>query len=220
MLKCFPSGKHLDTICRKTAFFLVIFCICQNVSQWQPLWSMLAFWIVKPLFPANSWWKLRWGGPINSRALCAIWFLPLTEATGKTGSKCSLTCSLSRFPAPIQHTRAHLAPWERRHFSLFNPHYSRGADSIWWVWEPGGLHLHTSVPTYLPFMWLVVLLFCCKSQREWDDCDSGWLDGWMDWYIGHNEWHQQSDKVPHTPLRFHILLNHNHKPQCNLLWYL
>lgn len=159
-VKMFPSGKHWDTIRRKTAFFKVIFCICQNVSQWQPLWSMLAFWIAQPPFPANSWWRLRWGGPINSRAPRAIWFLPLTEATAKTGLRVfthSFTHSLPS--SDPTHTRAHLAPWARSRFSLFNPHYSRGADSIWWVSEPRSVHLHTHAPTYLPFMWLLVV-FC------------------------------------------------------------
>lgn len=77
--------------------------------------------------------------------------------------------------------------WERKRFSLFNPHYSWGADSIWRVSEPCSVHLLLPpAATYLPFsstLWLQLLFFYSflfKSQKEKGDCLPGWMDGWAD----------------------------------------
>ncbi len=103
----------------------------------------------------------------------------------------------------IQHTRAHLALREKA-LSLFNPHYSRGADSIWWLSEPCGVHLlHPPTPTYLPFissLWLQFPFFFSIFLRAqgnqkvgvlsfFDGWMWGWMDGWVDagntlWWTG------------------------------------
>lgn len=172
--------------------------VCDNLA-----WNMLD---CVAGFIASSWWKLRWGGPIISRVLLPFEFCcrrkrGMKRGEGWVGWKCSLTRSFAHslahsVTALIQHTRAHLAPREEA-LSLFNPHYSRGADSIWWVSQPCSVHLlHSPAHTYLPFIssvWLQFLLFFCSFVRAqgnqmfrgpilYDEWMCGWTQGATVWW--------------------------------------
>ena len=139
--------------------------------------------------------RTRWANhPSRPRA---IWFLLSTVGLPRRAASAhSLTHSLTLSQLRSKPIRAHLAPREKA-LSLFNPHYSRGADSIWWVSEPCSVHpLHSPAPTYLPFIssfWLHLLF--CKSPRESDGQRPvfflvGRMDGWMDAWMnaGDTQW--------------------------------
>lgn len=114
------------------------------------------------IFTAALWWKLRRGRPIGSLSACAIWFLAVDGVRG-WGWKDSESV---RWLTDYSDTPTRSSPSGTgggRALFLFNPHYSQGADSIWWVSEPCSEHgLHSPPATYLPSvssLWLQLLFF-------------------------------------------------------------
>lgn len=134
----------------------------------------------KVFFIASSWWRLRRGGPIITAVpQCHLIFrrpgLPKTALH-------SFTCSLAHTSPSGTHRE------RERALSLFNPHYSRGADSIWWVSGPCSVHfLHSPAPTHLLSSipcdygdYFIPFLRSWRNQRVvapvMDICRYGWMD--------------------------------------------
>lgn len=185
-----PSGKHGDV--KKTACSSVIHYICLNVARdnvSDP--RRIAKRLLLPVLDGSSDEVGQSSLPSPCHLISAV-----DGGAAKEGRECALTHSLTLSQLRSKPIRAHLAPREKA-LSLFNPHYSRGADSIWWVSEPCSVHpLHSPAPTYLPFIssfWLQLLFF--KSPRESDGQRpvfflvgrmDGRMDAWMD--AGDTQW--------------------------------
>lgn len=191
-----PRGKHPDAMCKKTACSSVIPSICLNVGPTQEVVGETCLRLDRvAAFIANSWWKLVRGGPIISRVPHAIWFLLPRRAHSFTRSPAHSLLPTHTSPSGTERERA---------LSLFNPHYSRGADSIWWVSEPCSVHLHHSpAPTYLPFIYpcdysyFFFFFFLRAPGNRISRCFQyglsdlrmyGWMYGWMQgfasWWTG------------------------------------
>ncbi len=181
-----PAGKHWDAIRKMTACCLVIPRICLTVGLRRRRWNRIVKWLLLPALDGSS-------GEVGQSSLESP--APFDFCCQQRGCQEGLrvfTHSLARSLTHSQlRSNAHtpIWHWERKALSLFNPHRSRGADSIWWVSEPCSVHLlHSSAPTYLPFissLWLQLLFFLSfKSPREllgpqFFSWMYRWTNGWM-----------------------------------------
>lgn len=175
-MQIFPLRANIEMRYVKTACSSVIPCVCLNVNNDNAAEARsrrIVKWLSLPVLDGSS-------GEVGQSSLVSP--VPFDFCCRWRGGECSLT-------HPIQHTRAHLALREKA-LSLFNPHYSRGADSIWWVSEPCSVHLlHSPPPTYLPFissLWLQLLFFSFFLRAQGNQMAGAlfffffWSDVWMD----------------------------------------
>lgn len=154
-------------------------------------------------FPATSWWKLR-RGRAGQPLRPPCYLISAVDGGGllrRDATVHSLIQSLTHSQLSLS-THEPIWHWERKRFSLFNPHYSWGADSIWRVSEPCSVHLLLPpAATYLPFsstLWLQLfffILFFLRAKRKrvivfLDEWMVGQMDERMD---GHNLIDRQHD---------------------------